>query len=70
MVNLLSLTSLLTFDTCSLLSPDGELAVPDFFAHPPNFLLTFDTCSLFLPDAELAVPDFFATLCCMFAPLT
>ncbi len=33
MVNLLSLTSLFTFDTCSLLSPDGELAVPDFVAH-------------------------------------
>ncbi len=56
MVNLMSPTSLLTFDTCLLLSHDGELAFPDFFAH------LFDTCLLLSPDGEPAVPGFFAHL--------
>jgi hypothetical protein len=33
MVNLLSPTSLLTSRACSVLSPDGELAVSDLVAH-------------------------------------
>ncbi len=83
MVNLLSPISLLTCDTCLLLSPDGELAVPDFFAHlwyiftphlvvnlSPTSLLTFDTCLLLSPYDELAVPDFFAHLWYIFASLT
>jgi hypothetical protein len=38
MVNLLSQTYLLTFDTCSLLSPDGELAVSDLVADLQSML--------------------------------